>query len=51
MFPQSENILQHIKATAETLSDSEILSKLENQTTAYHTTCFSKTQEADRGIC
>lgn len=44
IFPQSENILQQIKTTAETLNDSQILSKLENQTIVYHTTCFSSYQ-------
>ncbi|XP_077268807.1 uncharacterized protein LOC143900902 [Temnothorax americanus] len=40
IFPRSENV-QKIKTMAETLNDLEILSKLENQTVAYHNTCFA----------
>ena len=47
-FPESEKSVQKIKNMTESFGDSEILSKLEHQTVAYHHSCYAVYQTKEK---
>ncbi|XP_044590474.1 uncharacterized protein LOC123269040 [Cotesia glomerata] len=48
IFPQGDESIQQIKKIATNVHDSEILSKLENQTVAYHKSCYAIYQTKEK---